>query len=851
MANVLILEQAVYGTTEADAMQLLLEGRGHTVTRRADTVPAGDLSAFDVVVVADTARAASLDSAYWSTNLGVFAYSSGHWGAGYLDVSSSSSAGVNQTSINVVDAAHPIAIAAGLTPGMNTVVSSAPSVSRVNPGGLAPGAARIADFPTSPDGQAVLWAVEAGAELLTGNAPGRRVGFGHRPSTYTPLGEEVFFAAINWLIGAPSGLDPITDLSAQAGNGSVSLSWTPPTGATSQQLHRALSSPVPEDGSAALGLPLSGTADQTTDITAVNGVTYYYKVSATDGEATVYSNEVSATPQAPPPTATITNPAGNVVVSPGVEIVLEGTAEDGNGDPLTGEDLVWESDVDGSLGTGTSITAVLSGSNDSPVAHTITLTATQADEQTATDTVTVTVGISGSGVTRTRRMRSMAILYQYDPIAARRRVPLYLEDATGAPVTGESGTPQFSVNGGAFAATTAALTEVGNGHYYVELTAAELSTLGKLVVRYRSQSTIECVTICDVVPLVAIASGSVSSATDARTFTVDAGLTLPAGSILQIVSGAGAGGAGIVQSYDVGTGAVVLEAPGLPTAPDATTRFVAYAAPRPGLEIDASGRVAADVEAVAGSEVSGVADFRADVSGLATSAALSAVANNITAILEDTGTTIPAQIANLNDLSAAEVRAAVGLASANLDTQLGAIPTLTELQSELAGAVSGLSTFDPEVDTVSVATISQDVVDAIWSRLRSAQQWPAGSFGDYLDAKVSNAGAGSGGDSAAVIADAVWSEAIADHSGQSGSAAAAIQALENLVNQILANTGTDLPSALVTLQAIAEAIKAAAEEIKAKTDQLTFTAAGSVDANIRRINSVEIKGDGSTMPWGP
>lgn len=62
---------------------------------------------------------------------------------------------------------------------------------------------------------------------------------------------------------------------------------------------------------------------------------------------------------------------------------------------------------------------------------------------------------------------------------------------------------------------------------------------------------------------------------------------------------------------------------------------------------------------------------------LATAANLATVAGyldtEIAAILEDTGTTLPAQITALNNLSQADIRAAVGLASANLDTQLTAI----------------------------------------------------------------------------------------------------------------------------------------------------------------------------------
>ncbi len=78
--------------------------------------------------------------------------------------------------------------------------------------------------------------------------------------------------------------------------------------------------------------------------------------------------------------------------------------------------------------------------------------------------------------------------------AARRRFYLHLVDATDnfTPETGEAaGQPQVSKNGAAFGNTTATLTHVGNGTYYVELTASELDTLGKIVVRYKSANTAE------------------------------------------------------------------------------------------------------------------------------------------------------------------------------------------------------------------------------------------------------------------------------------------------------------------------------------------------------------------------
>ena len=86
------------------------------------------------------------------------------------------------------------------------------------------------------------------------------------------------------------------------------------------------------------------------------------------------------------------------------------------------------------------------------------------------------------------------IYVQSEGTAARRRFPVYLVDATDGltPETGENGgQPQISKVGAAFGNTTATLTAVGNGHYYVELTTTELNTLGYFAIRYKSANTAE------------------------------------------------------------------------------------------------------------------------------------------------------------------------------------------------------------------------------------------------------------------------------------------------------------------------------------------------------------------------
>lgn len=94
----------------------------------------------------------------------------------------------------------------------------------------------------------------------------------------------------------------------------------------------------------------------------------------------------------------------------------------------------------------------------------------------------------------------MLIFQQSEGTAARRRFPILLVDGSGEKVTGETGTPDISKNFGTFAATSATLTEVANGTYYVELTATELDTLGRITVHFDSANVATFTLTATVVP---------------------------------------------------------------------------------------------------------------------------------------------------------------------------------------------------------------------------------------------------------------------------------------------------------------------------------------------------------------
>jgi hypothetical protein len=72
---------------------------------------------------------------------------------------------------------------------------------------------------------------------------------------------------------------------------------------------------------------------------------------------------------------------------------------------------------------------------------------------------------------------------------------------------------------------------------------------------------------------------------------------------------------------------------------------------------------------------------------------------------------------------------------------------------------------------------------------------------------------------------------------------ASVNIIDGIVDAILVDTGTDIPALLATIDGIVDAIKA-------KTDSLTFTVAGEVDANARSMNDVTITGAGTEAdPW--
>lgn len=204
-------------------------------------------------------------------------------------------------------------------------------------------------------------------------------------------------------------------------------------------------------------------------------------------------------------------------------------------------------------------------------------------------------------------------------------------------------------------------------------------------------------------------------------------------------------------------------------------------------------------------------------------------------ILADT-----AEIANLNDLSAAEVNAEVDTALTDYDgptrteatadkaeilTAVGDLPTNAELAAALAGADDAVLAAIAALNDLSAATVAGLLVSydgTTQADLNSAVATLQGAItalNDLSSAEVQSASAA----------------ALAAYDGPTNA---------EMIARTLAAANYATAAAVAALDGKVTTVDNVADAIKAKTDQLAFTISGSVDANVQRINDVAITGDG-------
>ncbi len=112
------------------------------------------------------------------------------------------------------------------------------------------------------------------------------------------------------------------DVAATAGDGEVSLSWTPVDGATGYKVFQSAASD-------SYGGKIATVTDAVYRVTGLtNGTTYYFAVKAYDTVSeSVYSNQIGATPVAVPPPSGNGGSGGNTVEDTGVDVLVNGKAE--------------------------------------------------------------------------------------------------------------------------------------------------------------------------------------------------------------------------------------------------------------------------------------------------------------------------------------------------------------------------------------------------------------------------------------------------------------------------------------------------------------------------------------------
>jgi hypothetical protein len=271
-------------------------------------------------------------------------------------------------------------------------------------------------------------------------------------------------------------------------------------------------------------------------------------------------------------------------------------------------------------------------------------------------------------------------------------------------------------------------THMANGVYYATLDATDTDTIGMLVLFVHVAGAlyvkVECVVLDEAVydslfgttALSTYAGGAVASVTGAvGSVTGNVGGNV-VGSVASVTAGV------TVTTNNDKTG-YTLSSAGIQAVWDALTSALTT--------VGSVGKLLVDnVNATIGSRSSHAA---ADVWAVATR--LLTAGTNIV-LAKGTGVT------GFTDLDAAGVRTAVGLASANLDTQLGALPTAAEnsdaVWDEAIAGHAGVGSTGEALANATAPTAAA-VADAVWDEAISGHLG-AGSTGNALNA------AGSAGD---------------------------------------------------------------------------------------------------------
>lgn len=346
-------------------------------------------------------------------------------------------------------------------------------------------------------------------------------------------------------------------------------------------------------------------------------------------------------------------------------------------------------------------------------------------------------------------------------------IPFFAHDANGDGVTGiadGSWTKRVSKNGGAFGPMTVTITEMENGWYSIPLSASHTDTLGALAI---SLSAAACKRVNLLFRVaVRLEDDLAYPSTSGRAIDVDAtgGVEITAN---QAVNVAQWNGSAVAAPATAGVPRVAIEQ-AADFAQAAADKVWSTAA----RTLTSFGTLIADIWTYATRALTDKAEFTLSTAGIqaiwdrATSALTTVgsigklVVDNVNATISSRSSHAAADIwavatrlltagtnivlakgvgvTGFNDLSAADVRTAVGLAAANLDTQLGAIKTDTAAILADTGTdgvvVAAGSKAGYELSAAGVDAVLDEVVEGT----RTVRQYLRG-FASALLAKLSGA----------------------------------------------------------------------------------------------------------------
>lgn len=220
---------------------------------------------------------------------------------------------------------------------------------------------------------------------------------------------------------------------------------------------------------------------------------------------------------------------------------------------------------------------------------------------------------------------------------------------------------------------------------------------------------------------------------------------------------------------------------------------------------------------------------------------------------EQLWTNVPAILADTNELQTDDTPAALAALQSHGDsTWATATGFSTHSAADVWAVATRVLTANTNLNDPSAAAIA----DAVWDEL-STGHTSAGKAGEQLwtnipailtdTAEIGAAGAGltSIVSTLETYGDTNWATA----TGFSTHSAADVWAVATRV--LTANTNLNDPTA-AAIRAEIDSNSTQLSGIKAKTDNLTFTVSGMVDANIQYVNDTQVAGDGGTgTEWGP